>query len=66
MVKTMPLRGDTHKFLKDIQTTLRNRYDINMSIRDLVARLIPDSEEEGVKRIMDSMRHKTDRDFQKI
>ena len=56
MVKTTPLRKDTHKLLKDIQTTLHNRYDINMSMQDLVARLMPDSEEEGVKRIMDTMK----------
>ncbi len=55
MVKTTPLREDTHTLLKDIQKALRNRYHINITIRDIVAHLLPNNEdavENGVKKII--------------
>ncbi len=53
MVKTTPLSEDTHKLLKDIQTTLRDRYDISMSIQDIVTHLLPNCEDSIRKIIRD-------------
>lgn len=55
MVKTTPLREDTHALLKDIQKALRNRYHINITIQDIVTHLLPNNEdavENGVKKII--------------
>lgn len=53
MVKTTPLSEDTHKLLKDIQTNLRNRYDINMSIQDIVTHILPNCDDSVRKIIRD-------------
>lgn len=56
MVKTTPLNYDTHRLLKDVQKTLRKRYAISMSIRDIVAHIIP-NHEECVKKIINDLRN---------
>lgn len=56
MVKTTPLNDDTHTLLKDVQKTLRKRYSISMSIRDIVAHIIP-NHEESVKKIINDLRN---------
>ena len=56
MVKTTPLNYDTHRLLKDVQKTLRKRYAINMSIRDIVSHIIP-NHEESVKKIINDLRN---------
>jgi hypothetical protein len=53
MVKTTPLSEDTHKLLKDIQITLRERYDISMSIQDIVTHILPNREDSVRKIIKD-------------
>lgn len=54
--KTTPLNDETHKILKDIQTGLKDKYSISMSIQDIVAILISDPE-EGIRKVTESIKN---------
>lgn len=54
--KTTPLNYETHKCLKTAQTILYKQYDIEITIPDMIAILIKDSD-QVVKIILEN--HKT-------
>ena len=55
MTKTTPLTNDAHKRLKEIQEALRDRYDISMTLKDVMARIIPERD-DAIKTIIDSIK----------
>lgn len=52
MVKTTPLNDDTHKCIKVAQTILYKKYNIEMSIPDIIADIIVEPE-QVVKKILE-------------
>ena len=54
VTKTTPLRDQTHKRLTDVQTILRDRRSVNMSLQDIIEYLVPNVE-EGFKKIIEKI-----------
>lgn len=54
MVKTTPLADDTHKNLKMVQSILKEEYNIDMTLTDVIAYIIPDAK-RSVEIILDEI-----------
>lgn len=55
MSKTTALNDDTHKCLKVMQTNLYEKYNIEMTIPDIIATIIEDAD-KGLKIILEKRR----------
>ena len=56
--KTTPLHDSTHEDIKKAKSILRNKYGINMTIKDIIKCVMP-GPEEIVKKVIEKI-HNTD------
>lgn len=56
MTKTVPLDEYTHKLLKRVQTNLYDKFNIEISILDIIKFSIPDNDDEMIRRVIENIR----------
>lgn len=54
MTKTVPLDESTHKLLKRVQTNLYDKFNIEISILDIIKFSIPDNDDEMIRRVIEN------------